>query len=100
MNPWGFVVILAGLIVAWVGIRGTQGSLYEDLFGHPYPTNPNSPPWLHTGSAASSGGGSPANPLTPLLPGSSSAPWWQQVPSIIPSVGLSAAPGTAHSVTL
>lgn len=36
MNVWGLVVIALGLIIAVVGLRGTQAQLYQDVFGKPY----------------------------------------------------------------
>lgn len=43
MNPWGIVVIAVGAIIVWIGVRGTQGSLYADIFGHPYTPSGSGP---------------------------------------------------------
>lgn len=57
MNPWGFMVMAFGLIIAWVGVRGTQGTLFADVTGHQYQRGPNSIP-----NGSNSGGNSPSGP--------------------------------------
>lgn len=61
LNPWGFLVLLAGLVLVIVGVKGTQHNITSAITGVPhggssYPghtpvqSNPNGGKWWVTAS--------------------------------------------------
>lgn len=34
MNPWGLLFIVIGVLAVYIGVKGTQGSVYEWVTGH------------------------------------------------------------------
>lgn len=52
MNPWGFLVILLGILIIIMGIKGTQHEVAAAITGHGTPASALIP----SGSSGTSGG--------------------------------------------
>ena len=43
MNPWGVLLIALGALAIYIGVRGTQNSVYAFIFGHAVDAYNNTP---------------------------------------------------------
>lgn len=52
MNPWAFLIILLGIIIVIVGVKGTQHNITSAITGVPHPGSAPNPPSSSTSSAS------------------------------------------------